>query len=39
VEPGEVERFLCVGAAGYRPGGLILAPGERMRLRLHAGPV
>ncbi|MDF5814421.1 hypothetical protein P4054_00175 [Pseudomonas aeruginosa] len=23
------ERFLCIGAAGYRPGGLILAPGER----------
>lgn len=37
VEPGEAERFLCIGAAGYRPGGLILAPGERMRLSLAAG--
>lgn len=37
VEPGEAERFLCIGAAGYRPGGLILAPGERMRLNLAAG--
>lgn len=39
VEPGEADRFLCVGAAGYRPGGLILAQGERMRLRLKAGLV
>lgn len=39
VEPGEADRFLCVGAAGYRPGGLILGQGERMRLRLKAGLV
>ncbi|MNO05792.1 hypothetical protein D3C81_2273120 [compost metagenome] len=39
IEPGEAERFLCIGAAGYRPGGLILAPGERMRLSLRAGLV
>lgn len=39
VEPGEADRFLCIGAAGYRPGGLILAQGERMRLRLKAGLV
>ncbi|MDF3931266.1 D-hexose-6-phosphate mutarotase [Pseudomonas citronellolis] len=39
VAPGDADRFLCVGAAGYRPGGLILAQGERMRLRLKAGLV
>ena len=34
---GRSGTLLCIGAAGYRPGGLILAPGERMRLNLAAG--
>ncbi|WP_263141522.1 D-hexose-6-phosphate mutarotase [Pseudomonas alcaligenes] len=36
LEPGDAERFLCVGAANYRPGGLCVAPGERVRLSLRA---
>lgn len=36
LESGDAERFLCVGAAAYRPGGLSVAPGERVRLGLRA---